>query len=43
MLDWVLELVGWSAASPFNRAVVRLGILVAVGALAAVVVVLLGK
>jgi hypothetical protein len=43
MLDWMLELVGWSAASPFKRGLVRLAVVVAVGVIAAVVAVLLGK
>jgi hypothetical protein len=43
VLDWLLELVGWSAASPFKRGLVRLAVLVAVGVAAAVVAVLLGK
>lgn len=43
VFDWLLELVGWQAASPFKRGLVRLTALVMVGAAAAVVAVLLGR
>jgi hypothetical protein len=43
VLDWVLEFLGWSAASRYKRALVRLAVVVAVGMTAAVVAVLLGK
>jgi hypothetical protein len=43
MLDWMLELVGWSAASRFKRGIIRLAVLLAVGAAAGVMVTLLGK